>query len=122
VRRTKLIWLASGLAISSAIWIAGGQFFAQKQSTAVIAIHDRDFIEPQKMVGMTSEEIGVNLSSAGLARRCGATSFETNWKGSSHSVPETRVVIQPTNVKAIDCIVARAPKEGFPVNFLFENR
>ncbi len=71
---------------------------------------------------MTNEEIGVNMSSAGLARRCGATTFEANWTGSSHSVPETRVPVLPANVKAINCIVAKAPKEGFPVNFIFETR
>ena len=74
------------------------------------------------MTEMSNQDIALNLSSAGFARRCGATAFETKWDGSSHSVPKTWVPINELNTKVIDCIFARAPKEGFPINLTFETR
>lgn len=74
------------------------------------------------MAGMSNEEVAMNLSSAGFARRCGAAAFKTHWEGASHSVPETRVAVTKSNAPVIDCIFANAPKEGFAINLMFENR
>ena len=114
------MWFAAGAVATSVTWIVAQEFIVSNKPMPLILVRDRDRIDPTLIQGSSNEEIAIQMSSAGFVRKCGATSFVSNWNGGSHTAPETAVDVESDNTDTLNCILANAPKEGFSVTVSFE--
>ena len=119
MRRSILIPFAAGSLITSLAWLFG-QTLSETDEAPLLVVSDKEWISPNEMSGLSNEQIGIPLSSAGFARKCDAAKFVTDWNGGSHTEPKTFVEVTVSNADTLNCILENAPKEGFPVNISFE--
>ncbi len=120
MKRNILISFATGSLVTSLAWLLGQTLTQTDEAVPLLVLSDKDSIDRTEMSGMSTEEIGVALSSAGFARKCDAASFVTDWDGGSHTEPKTFVEVTVSNTETLNCILEGATKEGFPVNISFE--